>query len=237
MESFPSLPADIRKNYLLRHLPVEDLLRLCKTSTEYRKLCGEPKTWTDLIERDFGWSPERSLGTFVSWGKPRKFESNPKVLYRLLSDGLNLNVGKAEYRRLLNETPNVGPITLKFPLSEISSWNEYKHVIKYTFVSTLVPEARLYLKFYQKTWELRFIYEYQLFYFKIQGPWSNAVPIAVDLLNLLRYVNFVSNVEEQLTPILDSFAKQFNLMNIKEGVWADGRSRADINSTITLKVR
>lgn len=72
---FELLPDDLKKNYIVNFLEVEEILKLCETNSEYYEVCKDNKIWKRLIYRDFNIEIHKNiLKEFHILGKESYYE-------------------------------------------------------------------------------------------------------------------------------------------------------------------
>jgi hypothetical protein len=234
MEYFPYLPGDIRKRYLLTVLPVVSILKLCSTSTEYRDLCRDPKTWIYLVSRDFGWSPDRVRATRVDPNRILRNQPvgfNPQGLYIILHRGERFSPNRREYLRLLNLTPDISPITNYYPLYQVHSRESNgKFELEYSFRGGKVPQSDLVLTFYWDGWGIHYGYICRIHstFVIYSQDGGKAISVVLRILESLEDLDLNRTRHSDLAKIIGPIAESLNLTYRGNYSWADGPSKVQV---------
>jgi len=71
-----SLPYEIKKYELYKHLSYESLMRLCNTNKNFSHLCYDNKVWQFILKRDFGITDVNAKQTYYLYKEALNFLSN-----------------------------------------------------------------------------------------------------------------------------------------------------------------
>ena len=89
---------------LWRDLPVEDILSLCRTNREFRKLCKDNNTWIFLLERDFNKRID-PREKYMKLYKTDIWDDFKQNFEKVLEDEHNTYVFNSKYNKTSNKIP------------------------------------------------------------------------------------------------------------------------------------